>query len=385
MNKICVRKEGKATLVGILIPIGSYYEEPHIKGISHFIEHCCFKGTKNRTQKEINLAIEQYGGDINAFTDNEITFYWAKIANQYKDIAIDVITDIVTNPIFPSKEIDKEREVILQELKMYEDNPSHYIYQLANEHYYPKDNGFYLPIIGTEKTLQNINKKEILNYYKKYYNNPTLIIIGDVKDELYMEEELSLDYPDYRIPTKFKRRIFENRKDISQSIMLIKADVNVSEFSGLEKEYLMDLLSEVYNDMSGRLFSKIREEYNLVYRIHFGITMNSNGIINWEVNLGLNKNKINKAYDLIIKELNRPITKKELEIAVTKTIGSQALRIESLNCIAETIAYGIRANLDWNEYLFNYEKNINKYKNNLNYFLKKMNFKENIMAGIIPK
>ena len=118
MNEIRINKKGLATLVGVLIPIGSYYENALEKGISHFIEHMCFKGTTSRNRKEINNAIEGVGGDLNAYTGEEVTFYHATVANNHKDMAIDVIKDLALNPIFPIKEIEKEREVIIQELKM---------------------------------------------------------------------------------------------------------------------------------------------------------------------------------------------------------------------------------------------------------------------------
>jgi predicted Zn-dependent peptidase len=187
------------------------------------------------------------------------------------------------------------------------------------------------------------------------------------------------------IPKQLRHKIIETRKDISQANVLISADVLMPERSKIEKMILLDLLSEVYNGMSGRLFSKVREEHNLVYRIHFNCSQYSNGMLNWNVSLGLDKDKIDKAYDLILKELTRPITKKELEIATTKVIGTQAIRIENLDYLAEQIAYSSRNQTSWNDYLFNYEKNTAKYRNQLQDFLTDMNFKENILVGITPE
>jgi len=384
MNTIQIHKDGKATLAMVMLPIGAYYEDNRIKGISHFIEHLCFKGTKHRKRNEIDLAIERYGGDINAFTDWEMTAYWAKIANQYKDIAIDVIEDLATNPIFPSEEIDKEREVILQELRMYRDIPADDIYNIVNKIYYPQDSGFHYSIIGTEDSLKNIDRTEILNFYKKHYKTPISIIIGDVEDYVdinYKRPILSRSFSTH----SQKKRIIETRKDIEQTNMLIKSDVYLSDYSNLEKEILLDLLSELYNNMSGRLFSKVREEHNLVYRIRFDCEQYSNGLITWEVSLGLDKSKIDKAYDLIIKELSRPITKQELAIITTKVIGAQALKTESLSYLVENVAHSIRNDIDWKEYLFNFEHKVIEYRTRLQIFLDKMNFKENIMVAIVPE
>ena len=182
MNIIKIRKEGTATFVGCLIPIGSHYEANNIKGISHFIEHMCFKGSPTMTRKDIDSAIEGVGGDINAYTSEEVTFYHCTIANRYKDMAIKVIKDLALNPIFPAKEVDKEREVIIQEMKMYEDNPQASAGDLFNRTYYPKNSPFHIGTIGTKESLYSIGRKELIAFHKEHYNIPTLIVIGDVDD-----------------------------------------------------------------------------------------------------------------------------------------------------------------------------------------------------------
>jgi len=125
MQTIRIPKKGNVTHSLIMARTGARFENPKYKGISHFVEHMLFKGTKKRTPKEIALDIEKYGGDLNAFTDWEITAYWASMANKYKNQSLDVLKDMIKNPIFPNKEIKKERQVILQELKMYGDSPIH--------------------------------------------------------------------------------------------------------------------------------------------------------------------------------------------------------------------------------------------------------------------
>jgi len=383
MNKICFHKDGNSTVVMVMVPIGAYYENNQVKGISHFIEHMCFKGTTERKRGEIEFEIEKYGGDINAFTDYELTCYWARIANKYKDVAIDVITDLATNPIFPVKEIDKERQVIFQEINRWQDNPSGYVGDLANKIYYPKESGFHLPILGTKETLKGITRDDMLRFFKATYRNPTLIIVGDVEDSVNMETDVS-KYICSIISHPLRRKTLESRKDITQSTVLITGDVDILDYTRYEKAFLTDLIEEVYNGMSGRLFTKIREEYNMVYGINFNSYMYSDGTIHWEVSLALDKNKINKAYKLIIEELSRPITKKEMAIILPKAIGSHYLTADSVNYLAETIAYSIRYGADWQRY-FDYEKNIKKYLPTLNEFLSQMSFEDNILVGIVPK
>ena len=141
MNIIKIHEESNTTLMGIMVPIGSYYEPPELKGISHFLEHMMFKGTKTRSQLDINDSIERYGGELNAYTSEELTFYHIHVANQYKKVGLDVLKDMLFNSTFPTKEVEKEREVIIQELKRYKDSIGSEVADLFNEVYYPKSSG----------------------------------------------------------------------------------------------------------------------------------------------------------------------------------------------------------------------------------------------------
>ena len=127
MNKILISKKGNSTFTMIYAKVGSRSEPEDIKGISHFTEHLMFKGTKTKTAKEIAYSIEKYGVNLNAYTDNELTAYWIKSANRYKKDSEKILMDMLHNSTFPQEEIDKERNVIIQEMKMYEDNPRYLV------------------------------------------------------------------------------------------------------------------------------------------------------------------------------------------------------------------------------------------------------------------
>jgi predicted Zn-dependent peptidase len=383
MNKIFINKKGFATYVGVLIPFGSYYENSKFKGVAHFIEHMMFKATKNRTKKEINNTIEAVGGDLNAYTCEEQTFYHAIVANQYKDMAIDVIQDIALNPTFPAKEIDKEREVIVQELKMYEDNPSALVGELYNKIYYPKESGFHLPVIGTKETLYKINREVLKNYHKINYQNPTLIVIGDVKNKINKEEVLMKTTSN--IIYKQKHSEYLEKRKVEQAHIIIGHDVYLPQYSKIDTILLLNLLKLLLNGMSGRLFGKIREENNLVYGIHFNYTVWSGGMITWYVNLGLDKAKIYKARKLIEQEMTKNVLKKELEETITKTIGTNALESEDINTISELIVDCTRKQIDYRPLYHDFEKELRRVSGNLNEFIKALNFKENLMVGIVPK
>jgi len=383
MNKIFVNSKGNATLVMVMIPTGSYYEDEKIKGISHFIEHLCFKGSPTRTRKDIDSAIEGVGGDINAYTDTEVTCYWAKVANRYKDMAIDVITDLALNPIFPVKEIEKEREVIIQELKMYKDNPTASVGDLFNATMYPETCGFHTPIIGTEKTLYDIGKKEIKAYHTEHYTRPTLIVIGDVKNKQEINDiDFSSTINQIYVPKKDTKIV---TRKLEQANVIIGNDIYLPQYSKLDKILMLNILNLLFNGMSGRLFGKIREENNLVYRIRFDNIVWSGGTISWYVSLGLEKDKVYKARKLIEQEMIKVVSKKELERTIVKTVGTEALEIEDINTVADLIAYSMRKQIDYRPLYYDFEKELRRVSENLNEFIKVMNFKQNLMVGIVPK
>ncbi|MFX0084210.1 MAG: M16 family metallopeptidase [Candidatus Hodarchaeota archaeon] len=386
MKKIYIPKKGKTTVIMIVAKTGSRFEIDTHKGISHFIEHMCFKGTKKRTQKEINLGIEKYGGDINAFTGEEVTTYWAKISNEYKKEATDIIVDLASNPVFPIKEIVKERQVILQELKMYEDNPMYYIEELLNKNLYRKSSGLYLPIIGTKETLNNINRKELINYHNTNYRDLILILVGDVnKLDTYKDKKSKTDNAYSEVNTNnLNKKILVTKPDISQANVIIANDIRISN-NKLDDMFALRLLRAVYNDMSGRLFTVIREKHNLVYYVRFYFNVHSCDSVKWEVDLGLEKNKINQAYDLIMEELTRPLTKKEIQYALDKELGSLDIYLDDNKNIARKVVDCVFQNVDYREMLYNYRKHLRNASRNINKYQEQINFKKNILVGLVPR
>jgi len=388
MNIINIPKKGNSTTIGIVVPVGSRMEEDRVKGISHFIEHMLFKGTRSRNCKEIAFEIERYGGILNAFTDYEITCYWVKIENKHKDIAIDVLTDMLLHPLFAQKEIDKEREVIRQEINMYEDNPTAHLEDVFNKRAF-KSGSFKIGIAGTGETIDNINREEILKYYRTNYRPElmTLIVVGDVKEKAKFHNPLLFLTPVHNFNDVSNKKLsthFEKRNDITQSNIKIGNYIKVKQMS-LTDAHACDLLTSVYNDMSGRLFTEIREKNNLVYHIGFNCSMYSDSLLKWEVDLGLDKKNIKKAHNIIVRELIKPVNKIELDYAVSKLIGDNKLWYDDTRHIMETVAYCVHENFNYKEYIFNYEKHIREAAKNIDKYIKKLNFKKNMLVGVIPK
>ena len=214
----------KSIALGLWINAGSRIENEKNSGVSHFIEHMLFKGTKNRTSKELASEIDNLGGQINAFTSKECTCYYVKLLDSHIDIGIDVISDMILNSLFDESDIDKERAVILEELKMYEDSPEDLAYDLLTEGIY-KNDSLGMNIVGSVDSLQNLNKEVLLDYFEKYYvpNNSVISISGNFKFEEIVKkiEEKFKDWKSKKVnvdikPAEFKSCYIAKNKDTEQ-------------------------------------------------------------------------------------------------------------------------------------------------------------------------
>jgi len=161
--------------LGAWIDVGSRNEERDENGISHFIEHMLFKGTKKRSPKEIALALESVGGNLNAFTGRENTCLYARVLEEHLEIALDVLSDLLLNPLFNPNDFKKEKKVIAEEIKELEDNPSEIAFDLLmqalwGEHPLGK------PIIGDIKTIQKMERGQLLSYMRENYTNPRIVV-----------------------------------------------------------------------------------------------------------------------------------------------------------------------------------------------------------------
>ena len=159
----------KSISLGIWVKAGSIIETKENSGVSHFIEHMLFKGTKNRSSKELAREIDNLGGILNAFTSKECTCFYVKLLDEHIDIGIDVLSDMILNSCFDKKDIEKEKSVILEELKMYEDSPDDLSYDLLLENIY-KDHSLGMNILGDRNTLKNFKRENILDKLENEVN-----------------------------------------------------------------------------------------------------------------------------------------------------------------------------------------------------------------------
>jgi len=174
----------KSVAVGIWVGAGSRNESNEESGISHFIEHLFFKGTEKRSAKDIAEALDAVGGQLNAFTTKEYTCYYAKVLDEHLDLALDVLADMFFNSKFDEKDIAKEREVIVEEIKMYEDTPDELIHDIFSQTIWA-GHPLGRPVLGTEETIRTFTRKNIIEFINTHYvpQNVVIALAGKVEHE----------------------------------------------------------------------------------------------------------------------------------------------------------------------------------------------------------
>lgn len=338
----------KSVSLGVWINTGSRLESAKESGVSHFIEHMLFKGTKNRSAKDIARDIDSLCGEINAFTNKECTCYYVHLLDEHINKGIDVLSDMILNSSFNSDDIDKERFVILEELKMYEDSLDDLSYDLLAENIYPND-GLGRNILGNRDTIKNLSREDILNHYNKYYlpNNAIISICGNFKfNEVVkvIEDKFENWEPkDVDIlveEAKFTPCFVAKNKDSEQVNIAISLKAIPEES---EKEaYALAVVNNVFGgSTSSRLFQNIREDKGLVYSIYSSQTLfrkcGELGIF-----ASTSEEYLKEVYDLIIKEIKEIkenyITEEELEQSKKQLKGNYILSLESIN--AKMLSHG---------------------------------------------
>lgn len=296
--------------VGVWIRNGSRFEEEKVAGISHFIEHLLFKGTKNRTGGQIKEAIEGVGGTFNGFTSAEATCYWIKILSDYTETSIDVLSDMIKNPFFKDEDMEKERNVIIEEIKMYMDIPAKYVYEIFDKILF-ENHPLGRPIAGTPETVGSISKEQIFKYIENYYTGENIVIsiVGNI-NEGKLTNYIEKYFSDVRIK---KKNEFEkwNGKPSGPKVKIVKKETEQSHIvmGGFgfsredEKKYPLGVLNVILGgNMSSRLFNRIREKLGLAYEIRsFTRHYNDTGI--FAISAGVSPENTEKAIDAIISEL----------------------------------------------------------------------------------
>ena len=312
-----------STSIGIMVKTGSINESQTENGISHFIEHVLFKGTKKRSAFEISDYIDRIGAQINAFTSKELTCYYTKSTGEHMGDSLEVLSDIFFNSVFDKKELEREKGVIIEEINMCEDTPEDMCLDLLAKSYYG-DEGLGRTILGPAKNIRRFCEKDVRDYMQKYYtaDNVVISIAGDV--DVNKAEELVGEFFVQKfnvfnsceqvqtLPSE-KQRLYRSKR-IEQSHIGFA-------MSGFTAEHPLSDAFSIANTvlgggMSSRLFQKIREDLGLCYSVYsYASQYKDNGLL--EIYAGVNTDNRDKAVDAIVEEVlkfkKHGITRQEFE------------------------------------------------------------------------
>lgn len=342
---MCKMPHLHSVVIGIWIKHGSRDEPFEKNGISHFIEHLFFQGTKNRNAKAISFAIDSLGGDINAFTSREFTVLYVKILDKCLEKGIELLCDIFSNPIFPQEEIEKERSVILDELRTINDTPDELIHDLFMEKAFP--DGLGKPILGKENTISAITREDIINFHEKYYHSSNCIIscAGNFNEDMLLnmlERNLCLrDFPVRKqvIPPVFLPSINVYEKDLNE--VHLSVGMETFPFTNPLRYALTILNCIIGGSVSSRLFQEIREKRGLVYNIFSYVSFYLDTGV-FDIYTACSRNNLNKILELImkiIKEIPENIKEEEIERAKIQTISQLLFSSESPASVMHNLAY----------------------------------------------
>ncbi len=344
-------KDNPAVTVFVMVEAGSKYETKKINGISHFLEHMVFKGTPRRPKaSDIARELDGLGADFNAFTGDEYTGYYAKVDSRHLDTALDIISDMYLNPLFPEDEITKEKGVIIEEIRMYRDRPDRRVQEVLGELMHG-DQPAGWTILGPEDNIRSFTRKNFIEYRRQHYvpRATTVIVSGNIseKDVVKKVEKIFGKIP--AKPKKGKLKVKESQskpelrvvyKDTDQTHLVIALRTFAI---GDKRNSIMRVLSTVLGKgMSSRLFSKMRDELGICYYVRASHnTATDHGDLT--VSAGVDTSRVELAITTILDELKRLthelVSDAELKKAKEYISGTMMLNLETSDSQAEFVGY----------------------------------------------
>ena len=340
------QKSTQAVTVLVLVGTGSKYETKEISGISHFLEHMFFKGTKKRPDKlEIAEVLDKIGGIYNAFTSEEYTGYFAKVSAEHFETALDWVSDISLNSLLPKKEIQKEKGVIIEEINMRYDHPMSYVGILWNKLLYG-DQPAGWDVAGTKESVAKIHYKDLLSYMKSQYTASNIIVCvaGKIKNHSAIPKIKQYFSKINSTQPNEKSKVIEIQS-APQCLLEYKKTDQTHLCLGVRgydifhpQRYVQDLLGIILGGMmSSRLFMEVREKLGIAYYISTSVDSNTDtGCLVTQA--GVDNKNIGKAISVILKEYRKiaqkKVPKKELEKAKNYVKGKMALMLETSDSMA---------------------------------------------------
>jgi predicted Zn-dependent peptidase len=380
------KRERPVASIMITSRFGGLYEPAEYKGIAHFIEHGVFKGTRRRDQLRLKKDIESKGGIFNASTEEQMTSYYVKIPSNHIELGLDVLLDMVLNPLFEPEEIEKERKVIFEEIKMRKDLPEMYVIDKIKELLYRGD--FSLPLAGTFDSLKNIKRQNILDYHALYTNNNLIITFVGKSDytdfiklvqDRFKRNTCFRNLPYKKIYRK-NQQIIEKRQELQQAHLVIGIHMpSLTEKQRYAAEVIDCILG---SGMSSRLFQEIREKRGLAYatKTYLQQERDYGHLIAYA---GIKPDKVKEVREIILKEIKKlkKLKKDELEEAKEQLIG--AYRVKNENSINTLFSLAIEEIAGNAERFYKYPEMISRVK--LDDVKRLASIKNYSFLGLVPK
>ena len=339
----------RSCTVGVWVKVGSMNEKPEENGMSHFIEHMVFKGTANRSARDIAEEMDMVGGQLNAFTSKECTCYYAKVTDDELRTAVDILADLALRPVFDEKELNKERGVVLEEISMVEDTPDDLVHELLADAQF--SGSLRCPILGPASLIRRYSREDMVRYWERHYvpQNMVLAIAGNYDWEAFLE--LVNTYFDVFPNQHSEETPFEPQQFVSGR----KAKNKDTEqlhiclgFPGIESNCDDIYPLSVFNNalgggMSSRLFQRIREELGMAYSV-YTYASSYRGVGSFNVYAGTNPEngetvirELQEQMGLFLKE---GMTDKEFRSAKAQLRGGFLLGLESSSGRMQSLGRG---------------------------------------------
>src|SRR5687767_13676017 len=328
----------RSVSLGVWLSRGSRHETDEDSGIAHFVEHMLFKGTATRTAEGIAQEVDSIGGQLDAFTAKEYASYYVKVLDEHLPLAVDILSDIVLRPAFQEVDIEREKRVILEEIKMVEDTPDDLVHELFTQHFW-EGHPLGRPILGTRETVEALNATTLSEYFRGAYVAPNMIVsaagnldhsqvrdlVSSAFDVLARTGEPFRDHPPRVVP-----QVVTRTKELEQSHLCLGTN---SYPQSHDDRYVSYILNTVLGgSMSSRLFQNVREKRGLAYSVFSGLSAYRDAG-NITIYAGCANEAVGEVIDLCVEELRQlkrePVPESELRRAKDHLKGSLMLSLEN--------------------------------------------------------
>ena len=328
----------RSVTIGVWLTRGSRHETEERGGIAHFVEHMLFKGTGSRSAEDIAQAIDSIGGQLDAFTAKEYASYYIKVLDEHLPLAVELLADIVRRPAFAAEEIEREKKVILEEIKMVEDTPDDLVHELFTQHFW-ENHPLGRPILGTPETVESLNRETLLRYFGGAYVGRNMIIsaAGNL-DHARVRELLEAAFGDLAAegevfgedPPAVSPQVVTRTKELEQSHICLGTTSYPQRHADRYVSYILNTV--LGGSMSSRLFQNIREKRGLAYSVFSGLSAYRDAG-NITIYAGCANEAVGEVIDLCVEELRglkrSPVPEAELRRAKDHLKGSLMLSLEN--------------------------------------------------------